>query len=81
MNLVDSCGWIEYFSDSAYADFYSEAIEDTSNLIVPVICIMEVFKKIYLERNENSALVAAAHMQLEQFPTRRYTLRIIISGV
>lgn len=35
MNLVDSCGWIEYFSGSAYADFYAEAIEDTSNLIVP----------------------------------------------
>lgn len=63
MNLVDSCGWIEYFADSAYADFYSEAIENTSNLIVPVICIMEVFKKIYLERNENSALVAVSHMR------------------
>jgi toxin FitB len=63
MNLVDSCGWIEYFSGSAYADFYAEAIEDTSNLIVPVICIMEVFKKIYSQRDENSALVAAAHMR------------------
>jgi hypothetical protein len=29
MNLVDSCGWLEYFADSQYADFYAPAIEDT----------------------------------------------------
>lgn len=63
MNLVDSCGWIEYFAGSRYADFYAEAIEDIGNLIVPVICIMEVFKKIYRERDENGALLALAHMR------------------
>jgi len=37
MNLVDSCGRLEYFADSPYADFYSTAIEDTGYLIVPEI--------------------------------------------
>jgi predicted nucleic acid-binding protein len=63
VNIVDSCGWLEYFTDSQHADFYSNAIEKTDKLIVPVICIMEVFKKIYSERDENSALLAVAHMR------------------
>lgn len=37
MNLVDSCGWLEYFADSSYADFYASAVEDTSTLIVPCL--------------------------------------------
>jgi predicted nucleic acid-binding protein len=32
-------------------------------LIVPVVCILEVFKKISYEREENSALIAVAHMR------------------
>ncbi len=27
MNLVDSCGWLEYFADSPRADFYAAALE------------------------------------------------------
>ena len=63
MNLVDSCGWIEYFCDSPLADYYSEAIEHVEELVVPVVCILEVFKKIYLEKDENTALIAVAHMR------------------
>ena len=29
MNLVDSCGWLEYFADGPHADFDAVAIEDT----------------------------------------------------
>jgi predicted nucleic acid-binding protein len=46
MNVVDSSGWLEYFADGENADFFASAIEDTKNLIVPVICIYEVFKRI-----------------------------------
>ena len=63
MNLVDSCGWLEYFVDSAKAGYYADAIEDSVRLIVPVICIMEVFKKITNEQDESSALIAVAHMR------------------
>ncbi|MDP2430866.1 MAG: type II toxin-antitoxin system VapC family toxin [Pseudomonadota bacterium] len=63
MNLVDSCGWLEYFADAANADFFAAAIEDTSQLIVPSICLVEVFKRVLQQRGEHDALRAAALMQ------------------
>ncbi len=62
MNIVDSCGWLEYFADGPNAGFFSHPIEDTKHLIVPSICIFEVFKRVYQERGENAALQAIALM-------------------
>ncbi len=62
LNLVDSCGWLEYFADSPKADFYAAAIEDTGNLLVPTICLLEVFKRILQQRREDAALQATAIM-------------------
>ena len=62
MNLVDSCGWLEYFSDGKNADFFTSPLQDIKNLIVPSICIFEVFKKILQERNEDAAFQAIAVM-------------------
>lgn len=50
MNVVDSSGWLEYFADGKNADFFASAIEDTNQLIVPVICIYEVFKRILQQK-------------------------------
>jgi toxin FitB len=66
MNLVDSCGWLEYFADSTYADFYAPAIEDTDLLIVPTICILEVFKCVLLQRGEDAAFQVTAVMHQGQ---------------
>ena len=63
MNLVDSSGWLEYFANAKNADFFSDAIEDTENLIVSTINLYEVFKKILQQKDENSALQAIALMQ------------------
>jgi predicted nucleic acid-binding protein len=38
------------------------AIEDVENLIVPTICILEVFKRTLQQRNEDAALQAIALM-------------------
>jgi len=62
MNVVDSCGWLEYFADGPNAVFFASPIEDTENLIVPTICIFEVFKRVYQQRGENAALQAIALM-------------------
>ena len=62
MNLVDSCAWLEYFADGPNADFFASPIEDTKSLIVPAICIFEVFKRVYQQRGENAALQAVALM-------------------
>lgn len=63
MNLVDSCGWLAYFTNSKNADFFEEPILDTESLLVPSICIFEVFKKIYSDKDENSALSITAQMR------------------
>jgi len=62
MNLVDSCGWLEYFADGPHADIYAPAIEDPGSLLVPTICLLEVFKRILQQRGEDAALQAAAAM-------------------
>ena len=62
MNLVDSCGWLEYFADGPNADFYAKALEDPGSLLVPTICLLEVFKRVLQQRGEDAALQAAAAM-------------------
>lgn len=66
MNLVDSCGWLEYLADGPNATFFAPAIENTDDLIVPTLCILEVFKRVLQQRGEDAALQAAALMQQGQ---------------
>jgi len=66
VNVVDSSGWLEYFTDSDRASLFAPAIEDTENLRVPVISIYEVFKKVLRERGEDAALQVASMMQVGQ---------------
>ncbi|MCX7193551.1 MAG: type II toxin-antitoxin system VapC family toxin [Proteobacteria bacterium] len=63
MNVVDSCGWLEYFADGQNADFFAPLIERTSLLIVPAVSLFEVFKRVLQQRGENEALRAVALMQ------------------
>jgi predicted nucleic acid-binding protein len=63
MNIIDSSGWLEYFSDGPNAIHYLPPLNDTSTLIVPVITIYEVFKVVLRESAENGALQAVAAMQ------------------
>ncbi len=65
-NVVDSSGWLEYFTDSDRAPLFASAIEDAENLFVPVISIYEVFKKVLRERGEDDALQATSTMQSGQ---------------
>jgi len=66
MNLVDSCGWLEYLADGVNADFFAEPLENLEKLLVPTICITEVFKRVLQQRGEDEALQAAALMQQGQ---------------
>jgi predicted nucleic acid-binding protein len=63
MNVVDSSAWLEYIAAGPNASFFSEAIENISELIVPTICLYEVFKRIVQQRSENEALQVVAVMQ------------------
>ena len=63
MNLVDTSGWVEYFFGGPNADYFTSPVEKTSDLIVPVICLYEVFKKVNLVANEARSLQAVAQMK------------------
>ena len=54
-NIVDSSGWLEYFADAQNAHFFAPAIENTSDLIVPSISILEVFKHVLRAYSEKQA--------------------------
>ncbi len=63
MNIVDSSGWLEYFSGGANSEKFIPPLQDPSSLIVPVITIYEVFKVVLRESAENEAFQAVAAMQ------------------
>ena len=62
MNIVDSSGWLAYFGDGENASFFVPIIEDTRQLIEPVIYIYEVFKRLMVLCGENTALVHIGDM-------------------
>ena len=63
MNLVDSCGWLEYLAEGPNASFFAEPLENIDSLIVPSICILEVFKRVLQQRSQAEALQVATSMR------------------
>ena len=63
MNVVDSSAWLEYFADGPNASFFAPAIQDLKNLVVPSICVVEVFRRMMQQLGLDAALRAAAAMQ------------------
>ena len=63
MNVVDSSGWLEYLADSERADLFEEPILETRRLLVPTICLYEVFRLTCRQRSEAKAREAVATMQ------------------
>ena len=79
MNLVDSSGWLEYFTDDKNAKYFAPVIENTNELIVSTINIYEVYKKILIMIDENTALEAIAlmyHHSFLFFPIENQTLAV-----
>jgi len=66
MNVVDSCGWLEYFSDGPNAEKFAEPILETTSLIVPTLSMYEVFKVALREKGEDAALQVVAIMKQGQ---------------
>jgi predicted nucleic acid-binding protein len=62
MNVVDSSAWLEYFADGPNADAFAQTLEATDDLLVPTICLYEVFKSVLRQRGESAALSAVALM-------------------
>lgn len=63
MVIVDSCGWLEWFTDGEMADEYEAYLVDSENLLIPAIILYEVYKILKREVGEEKALLAAGYMK------------------
>ena len=63
MVIVDSCGWLEWFTDGTLAEAYHKFLADPDNLLVPAIVLYEVYKVLKREVGEEKALRAAGYMK------------------
>jgi predicted nucleic acid-binding protein len=63
MILIDSSGWIEFFSEGPQALEYAKYLKDLSKIVTPTIVIYEVYKKIKRDRTEEEALMAVSLMK------------------
>ena len=60
--IVDSSGWIEFFTNGLRAGEYARYLKNPASLATPTILLYEVYKKIRRDRTEEEALVAVSLM-------------------
>ncbi|MFP4501763.1 MAG: type II toxin-antitoxin system VapC family toxin [Candidatus Hydrogenedentota bacterium] len=64
MNLVDSSGWLEFFANGPNAHFFGEPLKSADiPLLVPTICLYEVFKQILRRYGRREAMEKATAMR------------------
>lgn len=63
MNVVDTSGWLEYFTEGKNAQVFAKPLSQPDELVVPTVCIYEISKVILRERDENHLLQALAVIQ------------------
>ena len=64
--LLDSSGWIEFFTGGPLAENYAPYLTSRYQLITPTIVLYEVYKKIKRERGEETALLFAGRLNATQ---------------
>tara|TARA_R100000908_G_scaffold59878_1_gene36751 strand:- start:3399 stop:3785 length:387 start_codon:yes stop_codon:yes gene_type:complete len=62
LNVLDSSGWLEFFTDDKHADIFEPIIESDEELLVPSICFYEVFKVLNRELGKSKAIDGIALM-------------------
>ncbi len=62
--LIDSYGWIEYFSEGPLSSKYAKYVENSNpvDFVTPVIVLYEVYKKLKSAKGESIALKAVSHI-------------------
>jgi predicted nucleic acid-binding protein len=63
MNVVDSSAWIEYFTGGPNAKFFGPPILNQTELVVPTMVLLEVYKHIRRHQGRDEALKAMAGMK------------------
>ena len=63
MKLIDSCGWLEFFTDGPLGSNYDKELSSKpEEILVPTIVLYEVFKFLLRTSGEETAIRCTAHM-------------------
>jgi len=60
--LIDSSGWIEFFTGGPLAGRYASYLTEAYQLVTPTIVLYEVYKKIKRERGEEMAMMITGRL-------------------
>lgn len=63
MRVIDSSGWLEWFTDGPLAGQYQRFLEKPREILLPAVVVYEVYKILKRERGEEMALLALGQMQ------------------
>ena len=63
MNLLDSSAWLDLLDGGRNSSAFAEVAEDSRNLLVPTLCLLEVPRVFLRRKNERGALEAYARMR------------------
>lgn len=58
--LIDTCGWIEWFTDGILAEKYAPYFNEIESIIVPTSVQFELYKWVKRVKDEQSALEVVA---------------------
>jgi predicted nucleic acid-binding protein len=61
--VIDSSGWIEFFTDGSLADDYARRLRNLGAIVTPVIVIYEVYKRLKRDLSEDDGVIAVSAMQ------------------
>ena len=65
MNLVDSCGWLEYFKGGSQAEAFESYLQEP-DLLVPTVVLYGVYKVLRRDLSERGANLAATRLKTYQ---------------
>jgi len=60
--VIDSSGWIQYFSNGRLAHEYASYLKNLKEIITPTIVLYEVYKITKREKGEECALLIAGQL-------------------
>lgn len=79
--LLDSSGWIEFFTGGPLAERYAPYLISRYQLITPTIVLYEVYKKIKRERGEETALLFAGRLNATQVVQLTESIALLAADV
>lgn len=81
LNILDSSGWLEYFADGPNAEHFIPPLVHLEQLVVPTVCLYEVFKVVLRESGEDKALQAATLMRQGRVAELTYEIALMAAKI